>query len=135
MAALIVDANVLLRLITREPRGMYEAARNFLLELEEDGEKAAVHPVHAAEVIYVLEGELYGLAPAEAAGELLTLLEGRVFAPVEEPALLRALAAYPGSGLDFPDVFLLAWAREHGLRALSFDRKLASKYPDITVPG
>jgi len=134
VAALIVDANVLLRLITREPRGMYEAARNFLLELEEDGEKAAVHPVHAAEVVYVLEGELYGLAPAEAAAELLTLLDARVFAPIDEPVLLRALAAYPGSGLDFPDVFLLAWAREHGLRALSFDRKLARAGEEVIVP-
>ncbi|WP_287416863.1 PIN domain-containing protein [Oceanithermus sp.] len=135
MDALIADANVLLRLITRTPPPMYEAARRFLEKAEEDGTRVEVHPVHAAEVVYVLESDLYGLTSETAAGELLTLLDARVFAPIDEPVLLRTLTEYPDSGLDFPDAFLLAWAREHGLRALSFDRKLARAGKDVIVPG
>ncbi|WP_456410638.1 PIN domain-containing protein [Oceanithermus sp.] len=124
MEALIADANVLLRLVTRAPETMFRAARDFLLDLEAQGRRLKVHPMHVAEAIYVLEGEVYGLSPEEAARELGTLLTARVFEPLDEAALMRALEAYPGTGLDFPGVFLLAWAEEYGGQVLSFDRGL-----------
>ncbi|WP_457637496.1 PIN domain-containing protein [Oceanithermus sp.] len=134
MAKIVADANVLLRLITRAPEPMFEATKDFLMRTEEKGARVSVHPLHVAESVYVLEGEIYGLSPAEAAGELLTLLQARVFAPIEETVLRRALTFYPDSGLDFPDAFLLAWAEENGAQVVSFDRKLARLGRNVLVP-
>jgi len=125
MAAVIADANFLLRLITKHPKPLYRAARTFAQSAQEEGKRIEVHPVHVAEAIYVLEGRIYGLSPEEAARELLTLFSARPFAPREEEALISALKAYPDSGLDFPDVFLAKLAQVEGKRAISFDKELA----------
>ena len=125
MAAVIADANFLLRLLTKYPEPMYRAALAFALKAEEEGTRIEVHPVHVAEVIYVLEGRIYGLSSEESASELLALLSARPFAPREEEALTAALEAYPDSGLDFPDVFLAQLAQAEGKRVVSFDKKLA----------
>ena len=135
MEALIADANVLLRLVTRAPEPMFRAARNFLLDLEARGRRLKVHPMHVAEAIYVLEGGVYGLDPEEAAQELGTLLTARVFEPLDEAVLARALEAYPGTGLDFPDAFLLAWVEEHGGRVVSFDRGLRKAGAAVIDPA
>jgi len=124
MAAMIADANVLLRLITRTPEPLFLAARDFLLEAEGKGQRVQVHPMHVAEAVYVLEGRVYGLSRNVVARELLTLLEARVFEPVDGEVLVKALRAYPEAGLDFPDVFLLAWAEEYGSQVVSFDKEL-----------
>jgi len=124
MATMIADANVLLRLITRTPEPLFLAARDFLLGVEKKGQRVQVHPMHVAEAVYVLEGRVYGLSRNVAARELLTLLEARVFEPVDGAVLVKALRAYPEAGLDFPDVFLLAWAEEYGSQVVSFDRGL-----------
>ena len=134
MAPIIADANFLLRLITKHPEPMYRAARAFALEAERQGIPIDVHPMHAAEVVYVLEGRIYGLSPGEAAKELLALLGARPFAPREEEALLAALEAYPESGLDFPDVFLAKLAQTEGKRVVSFDRKIARTGVKLLVP-
>ncbi len=126
MAAVIADANFLLRLITKHPKPLYRAARTFAQSAQEEGKRIEVHPVYVAEAIHVLEGRIYGLSPEEAARELLTLFSARPFAPrEEEEALITALEAYPDSGLDFPDVFLAKLAQVEGKRAISFDKKLA----------
>lgn len=135
MEALIADANVLLRLVTRAPEPMFRAARDFVLGLEERGRRLMVHPMHVAEAIYVLEGEVYGLSPEEAARELGTLLTARVFEPLDEAVLTRALKAYPGRGLDFPDAFLLAWAEEYGGQVVSFDRGLRKAGTSVIDPA
>ncbi len=124
MAAMITDADVLLRLITRAPEPLFLAARDFLLKAEKKGQRVQVHPLHVAEAVYMLEGRVYGLNRNVAARELLTLLEARVFEPVDGAVLVKALRAYPEAGLDFPHVFLLAWAEEYGGQVISFDRGL-----------
>ncbi len=134
MAAVIADANFLLRLLTKRPKPFYRAARAFAQRAEEEGERVEVHPVHVAEAIDVLEGRVYGLSAEEAAGELLALLSARPFAPREEEALFAALEAYPKSGLGFSKVFLAQLARVEGKRVASFDKKLARLGVEPLVP-
>jgi predicted nucleic acid-binding protein len=131
---MIVDANFLLRLLTRHTEPMYQAARAFALEAERRGLALEVHPIHVAEVVYVLEGRLYGLSPREVARELLALLSARPFVPREEEALRGALEAYPESGLDFPDLFLAELARAEGKPVVSFDRKIRRTGVKLIVP-
>jgi len=135
LARLIADTNVLLRLVTRAPEPMFRAVRDLLLELEEKGRRMHVHPMHVAEALCVLEGEVYGLGPEEAARELGTLLTACVFEPLDEAVLTRALKAYPGMGLDFPDVFLLAWAEEHGGQGVGFDGGLRKAGTSVIDPA
>lgn len=135
MAAVIADANFLLRLVTKHPEPMYQAALAFALEAERRSTPIEVHPIHVAEVIYVLEGRIYGLSPKEVAEEVLALLGTRPFAPREREALMAALEAYPLSGLDFPDVFLAKLAQARGREVVSFDRGLAKLGVNLVVPG
>jgi len=124
VVARIADANFLLRLITKVPESHYRKARDEALAIEEARGVIEVHPVHVAEALYVLEGRVYEVPPAEAAGSLLTLLESRPFKPREPQALLNALRRYPDSGLDFADVFLAELLVAEGKIPLTFDQKL-----------
>ncbi len=124
MVARIADANFLLRLITKVPASHYRKARDEALAVEEVGGAIEVHPVHVAEALYVLEGRVYAVPPAEAAASLLALLESRPFKPRESQALLNALRRYPDSGLDFADVFLAELLVAEGKMPLTFDQKL-----------
>lgn len=122
---MLVDTNVLVRLVTKHPPGMFEGARRYLQEAERRGEKLAVHPVHVTEALFVLEGKVYSLQPEQAASELRQLLTMEVLEVDDGPAVLEALRRYPLSGLDFPDVLIAEIARLRGATVLSFDRKIA----------
>ena len=56
MEPLIVDTNILVRLITRYPQEQYAAAAGLLENAEKLGQTVQVHPMHVAEAIFVLEG-------------------------------------------------------------------------------
>lgn len=134
MEPLIVDTNILVRLITRYPQEQYAAAAGLLENAEKLGQTVQVHPIHVAEAIFVLEGTTYRLTPAQAGLELMSLFEASIWSVREVEPLLAALAAYPESGLDFPDIYLAELARFDRLRVVSFDRKLI-RYSRGLEPG
>lgn len=134
MEPLIADANFLLRLLTRHPPAQFQAAIKLLETLEAEGQRVEVHPMHVAEAVFVLEGSVYQLPAKTVAQELEVLLSAGVFRLRDGGAILAALAAYPGSGLEFPDIFLRELARQEGRRVVTFDRRLA-RSSSALVPG
>lgn len=70
----VVDANILLRFLTKQPPAQAELARD-VLEKGQRGElKLLVEPLTVAEVIYVLSG-VYGYSVERVKSELLALLK------------------------------------------------------------
>jgi predicted nucleic acid-binding protein len=134
MEPLIVDTNILVRLITRYPQEQYAAAAGLLESAEKLGQTVQVHPMHVAEAIFVPEGTAYRLTPAQAGLELMGLFEASVWSVREVEPLLAALTAYPESGLDFPELYLAELARSDRLRLVSFDRELI-RYSRGLEPG
>jgi predicted nucleic acid-binding protein len=115
-----VDANILLRFLTKQPPAQAELARD-VLERGQRGElKLLVEPLTVAEVVYVLSG-VYGYSIERVRSELLALLTTGAVKLEYERALLDALSRM-SERLDFPDTYLAARARLAAGEVVSFDK-------------
>ena len=131
-----VDANVLLRFLTKQPPEQAEQARQ-ILERGANGElDLVIEPLTLAEVIYVLSG-VYGYSVERIKRELLALLSTdalRLETTVLERAVIEALAKLSAK-LDFPDTYLAARARLSGGQVVSFDTGFEKLEADRLNPG
>ena len=131
-----VDANVLLRFLTKQPPAQAEAARD-VLERGQRGEfNLVVEPLTLAEVVYVLAG-VYGYPAQRIRAELLDLLHTdavRLETTLLERAVIDALMKLSPK-LDFPDTYLAARARLSGGQVVSFDKGFGTLEVDWLEPG
>ena len=115
-----IDANLILRFLTKQPPQQAEQARD-VLECGQRGElKLVLEPLTVAKVIYVLTG-VYGYPPERVKGELLALMSTDAFKVEYERAVGDALSRL-SSKLNFPDSYLAARARLAGEQAGSLVR-------------
>ena len=119
----LVDANVLLRFLTKQPPAQAEAARE-VLERGQRGEfNLVVEPLTLAEVVYVLAG-VYGYPVERIRTELLDLIHTDAVwleTTLLERAVTDALMKL-SSELDSPDTYPPARARLSGGQVASFDK-------------
>lgn len=131
-----VDANILLRFLTKQPPEQAEQARD-ILERGQRGEfNLVVEPLTLAEVVYVLSG-IYHYPIERIKAELLALINTdavRLETTVLERAVLDALAKLSPK-LDFPDTYLAARARLSGGQVVSFDKGFGTLEVDWLEPG
>ena len=115
----LLDANVLLRFITKTPLAMAERARN-LLQKGENGEVILiVHTVIVAEVFYVLRS-VYKYDAERVAKELELVLESDAVQVNKEA--IQALKIAAQYNLDYADALLIGLARASGNTVVSFDK-------------
>jgi predicted nucleic acid-binding protein len=129
----IVDANILLRYLTDEPRELADRASNILDRARSHRIALLVTSVTLAEVVCVLES-VYGWERETIADGLTDLLSADILKFPEEEILIQTLAWYRGiPSLHFADAYVAAtaMAREHGT-VLSFDRGL-KRISHVTV--
>lgn len=117
---ILLDANVLLRFITKQPPVQAEAARSILRRGQTGEFELRVLPLTLAEVYYVLR-RVYTFESADAKHVLLSLVTSRAFELEHEAAVLVALETL-GPGIDFEDAYLAARARLADGQVASFDR-------------
>ena len=119
-----IDANVILRYITRDPPPMAEAARKVFSEAQKGRVGLIIIPLIVAEVVWVLES-FYDYPKTQIAENLIQLLlcDGL---EVEQPSLLiEALTLYQKRNLDFADALLGVTALQPGPPSVySFDKHL-----------
>lgn len=131
-----VDANILLRFLTKQPPEQAEQARD-ILERGQRGEfNLVVEPLTLAEVIYVLSG-VYQYPVERIKGELLALINTdavRLETTLLERAVIDALSKLSPK-LDFPDTYLAARARLSGGQVVSFDKGFSTLEVDWLEPG
>ena len=121
----LLDANMLLRLLTNEPKPLAERAAALLTAAEEQHIALVVVPLILAEVVYVLQS-VYKWPRADIAQGLLELLSASVLVVPEQEVVTQTLLWYQEyPRLDFADAYIAALAaqRGHGV-VFSFDHDL-----------
>jgi predicted nucleic acid-binding protein len=133
MREAIVDANILLRYLTNEPREQAERAAVLLESAQALGVTLVVAPLTLADVVCVLESA-YQWDRRTLVNGLLQFMTASALQFLEADVVDWALCWYRDlPGLDFADAYVAALAayRGHG-NVMSFDRDLY-RVPGITV--
>lgn len=128
-----IDANLILRFLTKQPPEQAERARDVLKRGQRGELKLMLEPLTVAEVIYVLTG-VYGYTLERVKGELLALVSTDAFKVEYERAVSDALSRLSPK-LDFPDTYLAARARLVGGQVASFDRGFGTLEVNWLEPG
>jgi predicted nucleic-acid-binding protein len=119
----MLDANVLLRTLDRDPGAQGRAARQRVKTARETGGKLTVLSATVLEAAYVLESERtgYGWDRDAVAGAIEAVAEDPAFEVEHAGALRAAAASYRARSLDLHDCLLSALASERDTKVLSFD--------------
>ena len=132
MKRAFIDANVILRYLTKDPLEMAEAALKTFMDAKKGEVLLLITPLTVAEVVWVLES-FYGYSKNHIAETLTQFLLCDGVEAESLDLLIEALALYQGKNLDFADAFLAVTALRKGPPTIySFDRHL-NRVDGITV--
>lgn len=121
MSELWVDANILLRFVTREPDDLFQRALR-LVERAERGEVTLrLSPLVVAEIVWVLKS-FYKYPRTQIAEVLVPLVTAEAIALEEADVVVAALDSMARANVDFLDAFLAETVRREGGAVASFDR-------------
>lgn len=122
MKRAFVDANVILRYLTRDPPEMAEAALRTMTAAQRGKVRLLLIPITVAEVVWVLES-FYGHPKSNIAATLTQFLHADGLEVDDLDLLTEALVLYHEHNLDFADALVATRARRKGPPAIySFDR-------------
>jgi predicted nucleic acid-binding protein len=122
MKTALVDANVILRFITKDPPDMADAARNLFQRAESGEIDLIILTITVAEVVWVLES-FYNYPKIQVAETFGAFLRCDGLRVEQANLIQEALSLYHGSNLDFADALLASTALGKGpLSIFSFDR-------------
>ena len=115
-----VDADVVLRLLTGQPKGQAQAAAALMARADAGELRLRLCPLVVAEVVWVLTSTYD--APRERVSDVLTSFLASCGLVVDEGMLLvAALAQIADQRVDFVDAYLAAKARLSGAPLATFD--------------
>ena len=115
-----IDANILVRHLTGDPREMAARSTRFLA----DADQLYLADLIVAETVYVLES-FYSAPRDQIATAMRSLLSMRSVVTVDAALLLRAIEVFEVDRLDFAEAYLVACAESTGVgRVASFDRAI-----------
>ncbi|MBI2917404.1 MAG: PIN domain-containing protein [Chloroflexi bacterium] len=121
-----LDANVILRYLTRDDEAKAEACYQLFQQLKQGTEEVFTCEAVLAEVVYVLSSPRapYRLSHEEIRGRLLPILTLRGLKLPQKGVYVRALDIYSAfSFLDFEDALAVAHMERRGTQeVLSYDR-------------
>ena len=100
-----VDANVILRFLTKDPPEMAEAALNLFTDAKNGKVEVRIIPITVAEVVWVLES-FYGYSKQEVATVLTEFLASDGLHVADLNLLMEGLAVYEAKNIDFADALL-----------------------------
>ena len=127
-----LDANIILRYLTDEPRELADRAARILEALEDQGIRPVVAALTLGEVVFVLES-VYGWKRHRVAAELLAIVSASVIEFLEQKTITQALRWYREFGtVHFADAYIAAAASERKSPVISFDRGLR-RLPNVKV--
>ncbi|MEW6375502.1 MAG: PIN domain-containing protein [Thermodesulfobacteriota bacterium] len=124
MKKALVDANVILRYLTRDPPAMAEAALKIFNEARTGKISLSIIPITVAEVVWTLES-FYGYSKQQIAETMTQFLlcEGLEVEGLD--LFTGALTLYHKKNLDFADAILAITSLRKGPKIIySFDRHL-----------
>lgn len=133
-----LDANVLVRFITRDHPQQAEAVMMLFRQARERGESLRVCSTVLCELVWVLGGRPYGFDRHSIAAAIERLLEIPLFQVEERDLVRRSLARYRDGVADFADYLIGEQNRAAGCsETVTFDTRLASSdlFSVITTGG
>ena len=120
----LLDANILLRYLTNEPRDLTERVVHLFETADSRRINLMVAPLTLGEVVFVLES-VYQWKRRDIADRLLNLISASVMEFMEQRTVAQALAWYRDtSGLHFADAYLASLASTRADFVISLDRGL-----------
>jgi len=130
-----VDANVLLRFLTGEPKPMAERAARLMRQAERGEALLILSPLVVAEVVWVLKS-FYRRSYDEIVRVLVPLLSADGVETEDRELLIRALELARSKNVDFSDAVLALQANRHGDTVCTFDETDFKRLPAVwTLPS
>ena len=124
MKEALIDANVILRYLTKDPPAMAEAALKIFNDARSGKISLSIIPITVAEVVWVLES-FYGYSKQQISDTMTQFLLCEGLDVGDLDILLGALTLYFEKNLDFADAILATTALRKGPSIIySFDRHL-----------
>jgi predicted nucleic acid-binding protein len=128
MKRLWVDANVLLRFITKDPPALAERSARLMARAERGEVSLYVAPLVLAEVIWVLKS-FYKYAMVDIAHVMSALVSATGVAVDDRVTFIRAVELARDQNVDFIDAFLALQAAAHGESVCTFDKTDFKRLP------
>jgi len=121
MKEFLIDTNIFVRLLTKEPIHQYEEAREIFRHIEEEKKSGIVSILVVNEVLWILE-RFYKMKRSVSIPELLhlLLLKNIKIIEVSKDILVKILQKMILRKIDFTDIYLAEIARSR--KIISFDR-------------
>lgn len=120
MKRLWVDANVILRFITKDPPDLAERAARLMSRAAEGEIVLYVSPLVLAEIIWVLRS-FYRYAMAEIAQVVIALVSASGIEVDDRVRVIRAVELSRGRNVDFVDAYLALQAAARKEPVCTFD--------------
>lgn len=115
-----VDANVLLRFLTGEPKDLAGKAASLMARAESGDVTLVVSPLVVAEVVWVLKS-FYRHSLEDIAGVLVPLMSADGVEVEDRETLIQAIELARDKNVDFVDAALALQAARRGEPVCSFD--------------
>jgi predicted nucleic-acid-binding protein len=123
MKTALVDANIILRFITKDPPDMADASRNLFKKAETGEFGLIILTITVAEVVWVLES-FYDYPKTKIAETIGAFLRCDGLQVEQADLIQEALSLYHKENLDFADALMASTALRKGpLSIFSFDRQ------------
>jgi predicted nucleic acid-binding protein len=118
---ILLDANIVLRLVQPTDQTQQEQAEHLLASARRRRQPLVLLNVTIAEIVFVL-GKFYEVPRSAVADILRTFALDSSIKVEDRRVLLAALDLYADSNVHFPDALLAATAAHRGQAVASFDR-------------
>jgi len=122
---LVLDTNILLRLVVGDVKKQQQIAIDLFLQAEKGEIILIIHPVVLAEVCFVLS-TFYDKSDKEVSDMMEALLTPS-WLEIEHRKALSGMWRWYSEGMHFVDSYLLALEKYEGVEMISFDKKLNKK--------
>ena len=116
-----LDTNVVLRFLTRDPRGLWQRADRLMARAQAGEIALRLSPIIVAEIVWAL-GSQYGHRPEHIAKAMSAFLRADGILADERDGLLEALDLMVERRVSFPDAYVALFARRAQEPVCSFDR-------------
>ena len=134
MTRLWIDANVLLRFLTGEPKELAGKAASLMGRAESGEVTLVVSPLVVAEVVWVLKS-FYRHSLEEIAGVLVPLMSADGVEVEDRETLTQAIELARDKNVDFVDAALALQAARRGEPVCSFDEDFKRLPVQWTTPS
>ncbi len=121
--ATLIDTNVIVRLIIKNPQNQFEKAKEFFEKVAKREVEAIIDEGVVLESFYVLN-KVYKIKREKIVENLLKIFALNNIKSSEKEVIIQALKILQNKNIDFIDALLCAKAKIRGYKIFSFDKDI-----------